>query len=134
MPARARRTPAQWLRQAWTENSSPLGLAAAAALSVLLCILLWPWGPVAALYLALRWHLNKVMVLAGMAVCLPRALPAFCIRVGQNVLQPDVSPFWVWYVGSHIVAFLASPLLALLVYNVARRLRSDPLSLAGNQI
>lgn len=132
-PAPVSRTRAQWLRHVWTENSSPLGLAAAAALSVLLCILLWPWGPIAAAYLAQRWHLNKVMVLASMAVCLPRALPAFCIRIGRSVLQSDVSPFWVWYVGSHIVAFLASPVLALLVYNVARRLRPERLSFAGNQ-
>ncbi|HEX4055317.1 MAG TPA: glycosyltransferase family 2 protein [Tepidisphaeraceae bacterium] len=127
------RTPGQWLKHLWTENSSPLGLAAAAALSVLLCILLWPWGPIAAAYLALRWHLNKMVVLASMAACLPRALPAFCIGVGRSVLRPDVSPFLVWYVGSHIVAFLAAPALALLVYNVARRFRAEPSSLAGNQ-
>jgi Glycosyl transferase family 2 len=125
------KTPAQWLKQLWTQNSSPLGLAAAAALSVLLSTLLWPWGPIAVLYVAMRLHLNKIMVLAGLVICLPRALPEFCMTVGQSVLHPNVSPFLQWYVGSHIVAFLVSPALALLVYAIARQFRSMPL--AGNQ-
>jgi Glycosyl transferase family 2 len=122
-----------WLRNLWSENSSPLGLAAATALTVLLCILLWPWGPIAAAYLALRWHLNKIVALASMALCMTHALPAFCIRVGRSVLQPDVSPFLIWYVGSHIVAFLASPVLALVVYNIASRFRAASPRLAGSQ-
>jgi glycosyltransferase involved in cell wall biosynthesis len=128
-----RRTPAGWFAHLCMQNSSPLGLAAAASLSVLLAILLWPWGPIVVLYLAMRLHLNKIMVLANLAICAPHALPAFCYRVGRLVLHPDVSPHLVWYVGSHIVAFVAAPALALLVYGVARRFRPGPLPLAGNQ-
>ncbi|MGD0463275.1 MAG: glycosyltransferase family 2 protein [Tepidisphaeraceae bacterium] len=126
------RSPGQWLKQLCVENSSPLGLAAAAALSVLLSTLLWPWGPIVVLYLAMRLHLNKIMVLANLAICLPRALPEFCLTVGRFVLHPHVSPFLQWYVGSHIVAFLVSPALALVVYGVARQIRPR-LPLAGNQ-
>jgi hypothetical protein len=56
----------------------------------------------------------------------------FCLRVGRFVLHPDVSPFLQWYVGSHIVAFLVSPALALVVYGVASQFR-PVLPLAGNQ-
>jgi hypothetical protein len=131
-PRRRSRTPGQWLKHLCAENSSPLGLAGAAALSVLLSTLLWPWGPIVVLYLAIRLHLNKIMVLANLAICLPRALPEFCLRVGRFVLHPDVSPFLQWYVGSHIVAFLVSPALALVVYGVASQFR-PVLPLAGNQ-
>jgi len=126
------RTPTQWFKDICAENSSPLGLAAAAALSVLLSTLLWPWGPIVVLYLAVRLHLNKIMVLANLVICLPRALPEFCLTVGRSVLHPNVSPFLQWYVGSHIVAFLVSPVLALVVYGVARQFR-PMLPLAGNQ-
>jgi hypothetical protein len=125
-------TPGQWIRQLCAQNSSPMGLAAAAALSVLLSILLWPWGPIVVLYVAMRLHLNKIMVLANLAICLPRALPEFCLTVGRTVLHPNVSPFLQWYVGSRIVGFLVSPVLALVVYGVASQFR-PLLPLAGNR-
>jgi hypothetical protein len=95
-------------------------------MSVLLGIVLWPWGPIAVVYLAWRLHLNKFMVLAAVVLCIPRALPALCIRVGQYVLQSDVRPRIVWFVGSHIVAFPAALATALLVYAGARGFRSRP--------
>jgi glycosyltransferase involved in cell wall biosynthesis len=131
-PASTKRSAAQWLNHFWTENSSPMGLAVAAALSVLLGILLWPWGPIVVPYLAMRLHLNKFVVLATLAICLPRALPAFCIRVGRHVLRADVSSFLVWFVGSHIVGFLSALALASFVYAAARRFRTEPLGVAGN--
>jgi hypothetical protein len=131
VPDVPRRTSTQWFTDLCKQNSTPLGLAAAAALTVLLSTLLWPWGPLVVLYVAMRCHLNKIMVLANLLVCLPRALPEFCLTVGRSVLHPNVSPFLQWYVGSHIVAFIASPLLALVVYRVARQFRSL-LPIAGN--
>jgi glycosyltransferase involved in cell wall biosynthesis len=132
LPKPPRRTPREWFRDICKQNSSPLGLAAAAALTVLLSTLLWPWGPIVVLYVAVRCHLNKIMVLANLLICLPRALPEFCLSVGRSVLHPDASPFLRWYVGSHIVAFIVSPVLALLVYGAARQFRSL-LPIAGNQ-
>lgn len=99
------------------ENSTPLGLAAAVAVSALLGILLWPWGGIAVGYVAVRLHLNKVLALATLAMCVPKSLPEFCVRVGQAV----ASPGWARFVGAHIVAFVAAPIAAVLVYSIARR-------------
>jgi glycosyltransferase involved in cell wall biosynthesis len=109
------------LKRVWEENSSPLGLAAAAGLSALLGILLWPWGVIAVAYLAIRLHLNKFVALTALALCVPRALPKFCAGVGQSVVHVGATPGWTRFVGAHIVAFVASPAAALLVYAVARR-------------
>jgi len=109
----------------WAENSSPLGLAAAAALSALLGILLWPWGAIAVAYLAIRLHLNKIVALAVLALCAPRALPEFCASVGRSVVHVGASPGWTRFVGAHIVAFTVAPAAALLVYAVARRFQQE---------
>ncbi|MGD0388023.1 MAG: glycosyltransferase family 2 protein [Tepidisphaeraceae bacterium] len=109
------------LKRVWEENSSPLGLAAAVALSALLGILLWPWGVIAVAYPAIRLHLNKIVALAVLALCVPKALPIFCARVGQSIVHVGASPGWTRFVGAHVVAFVASPAAALLVYAVARR-------------
>ncbi|HEY1922889.1 MAG TPA: glycosyltransferase family 2 protein [Tepidisphaeraceae bacterium] len=132
LPVKPSRSASEWFKDICKENSSPLGLAASAALTVLVSILLWPWGWIVVLYVAMRWHLNKIMVLAGLAICLPRALPDLCMNIGRSVLHSNVSPFLQWYVGSHIVAFIVSPVLALLVYGIARQFRSM-LPMAGNQ-
>ena len=112
-----------WFKSLWFENSTPLGLAAAAALSALLGILLWPWGALAVAYLAIRLHLNKIVALATLALCAPTAIPKFCTTVGQSVVYVGSSPGWTRFAGAHIVAFTAAPLAALLVYAVARRLQ-----------
>jgi GT2 family glycosyltransferase len=99
------------------ENSTPLGLAAAVAVSALLGILLWPWGVIAVGYVAVRLHLNKIVALVTLALCIPKSLPEFCVRVGKAV----ASPGWARFVGAHIVAFVAAPVAAVLVYSIARR-------------
>lgn len=131
-PASTKRSTAQWLNHFWKENSSPMGLSFAAALSVLLGILLWPWAPIVVLYVAMRLHLNKFIALVTLAVCAPRALPAFCILVGRHVLRADAGPHLVWFVGSHIVGFPTAIALATLVYAVVRRCRTEPVGIAGN--
>jgi hypothetical protein len=123
IPAPSKPTSPPWLDRLREENSRPLGLAAAAALAVLLGIVLWPWGPIAALYLAWRLHLNKAVVFAAIALCLPPALPALCMRVGQVVVKSRVRPHMTWFIGSHLVAFVSVPALALLVYAASRSFR-----------
>ena len=108
---------ASLLKSACFQNSTPLGLAAAVAVSALLGILLWPWGVIAVGYVAIRLHLNKIAALVTLALCIPRSLPEFCTRVGHAV----ASPGWARFVGAHIVAFIAAPLAAVLVYSIARR-------------
>ena len=108
---------ASFFRSICFQNSTPLGLAAAVAVSALLGILLWPWGVIAVGYVAIRLHLNKIAALGTLALCIPKSLPDFCMRVGQAV----ASPGWARFVGAHIVAFVAAPLAAVLVYSIARR-------------
>ena len=111
------RTIAGYIKSACFQNSTPLGLAATAAQSALLGILLWPWGVIAVGYVAIRLHLNKIVALATLVLCIPKSLPDFCQRVGESV----ASPGWARFVGTHIVAFIASPIAAVLVYSIARR-------------
>ena len=108
---------ASLFKSACFQNSTPLGLAASVAVSALLGILLWPWGVIAVGYVAIRLHLNKVVALATLALCIPKSLPEFCLKVGQSV----ASPGWARFVGAHIVAFVAAPIAAVLVYSIARR-------------
>ncbi|MGD0138449.1 MAG: glycosyltransferase family 2 protein [Tepidisphaeraceae bacterium] len=124
-PSRLRGNIFWFLKRVCEENSSPLGLAATAALSTLLGILLWPWGVIAVAYLAIQLHLNKIVALAVLALCVPKAVPEFCAWVGRSVVHVGATPGWTRFVGAHIVAFTVSPAAALLVYAVARRFQQE---------
>jgi hypothetical protein len=127
-PGPPRRTFSQWLKHGCTENLTPLGLAAVTMFSLLLGVVLWPWGPLAIVYLAIRLHLNKIFAVAIAVVCMSPSLAAFCIAVGRSVLGPHANRHLIWFVGSHIVAFTAAPLLGLLVYTLAKQFK-----MAGNR-
>ena len=113
---------AQWFKRFRTENASPLGLAAAAVVTILPGMVLWPWGWFVVLYLALRLHLNKFMVIAMLALCMPPAVPAVCLRLGRYAIRSDAHPHLAWFVGAHLVALPAAIVMALLVYRGARML------------
>ena len=101
------------------ENSAPLGLATAAGLSILLTVALWPYGVIIAFYVAIRLHLNKIVTIAAVALCLP--IPRrFCERVGQMML-PRSGDGARLFVGAHIVGFLMAAVVALVVYSISRR-------------
>jgi glycosyltransferase involved in cell wall biosynthesis len=102
-------------------NSSPLGLAAAAGIAALLGIVLWPWGAIAVAYLAVRLHLNKIVALAVLLLCLPRGLAAMSVRIGKYLTATGSSMAWMRFVGAHVVALVAVPAVAWVVYAVARR-------------
>jgi len=99
---------------------SPMGLAAVTGLSALLGIVLWPWGPIAVLYIAGRLHLNKAAALFVIALTMLPAVPAFSMRMADHVLRLSAGPHLRWFVGSHIVAFTVAPALTLLVYLFAK--------------
>jgi glycosyltransferase involved in cell wall biosynthesis len=108
-----------WIR----ENSTPLGLATAAGMSVLMSVVLWPVAVIAVLYVAVRLHLNKIVALACVALCMP--IPrGFCERAGQLVL-PRSSGGMQWFVGAHIVGVLLAVVIWMTVYCVARRWRIE---------
>jgi hypothetical protein len=106
----------------WNENASPLGLAASAGVTALLAILMWPCGFLAAAYVAWRLHLNKIVTVVTILLCAPRPLPDFCYWVGKSLASPP----WARFVGAHVVAFVAAPLTAIVVYIVASRVRREP--------
>jgi hypothetical protein len=99
---------------------SPMGLAAVTGLSALLGIVLWPWGPIAVLYIAGRLHLNKAAALFVIALTMLPAVPALALRLADHVVQPSATPHLRWFVGSHIVAFIIAPALTVLVYLLAK--------------
>ena len=108
-----------------SQNSSPLGLAAAAGVNSLLGILLWPWGIIAVIYVTWRLHLNKIVCLAAIALCAPRPVGAICMQIG-SALAPGR---WAWFVGVHVAAFVVAPVATVAVYAIARRrqrTREDP--------
>jgi glycosyltransferase involved in cell wall biosynthesis len=117
------RTPGQWLRCFWTINAGPLGLAAATGLGLLLGIVLWPYGAVVVLYIAWRLHINKIAALASVVLASLLLPPDLCYAIGQRLFHGGTPGRLAWFVGSHIVAFLVSPVLALLVYAVACRVQ-----------
>jgi uncharacterized protein (DUF2062 family) len=110
-------------RRILRENSSPIGLAAAVGLSILLGILLWPWGIIVATYLAMRLHLNKIAALVGIALSIPPAVAGFSQIMGHWVVGNSSRPRLERFVGSHIIAFAMAAVAIWLVYNVARRWR-----------
>jgi hypothetical protein len=111
-----------WLPRLLRQNASPLGLAASIGLGCLHGIVAWPLGILLVLYVSWRLHLNKPAALA--AVVLPSLLlpAASCMTVGRFVV-PGEHPALAWIVGTHIIAFIIAPPLALLTYMLAARLR-----------
>jgi glycosyltransferase involved in cell wall biosynthesis len=123
----------QWLKDLCLQNSRPLGLAAAATVSALLGIVLWPWGAVAVLYVAIRLHLNKIMCVAVLLICATPVLPGVCLSIGQKIVGLEARSGWAWFVGSHVVAFCAALAIWPLVYFAAQRLNPPRLPEQVNQ-
>jgi len=121
------------------ENSSPLGLAAAAWVGIFLGTLPLVFCHVAAiLYVSIRLHLNKVMALAIQNLCMPPFIPILCIAVGYRMrygkvidasqpaklLEHPLDRLYEWFLGSLIVAPLFALVAAVVVYLAARWLQS----------
>jgi len=101
---------------------SPLGLAASVFVASMFGIILWPWGPIATIFVTGRLHLNKAAALFVIALTTLPFIPTISLRVADRVFGPTASqhPHWRWFVGSHIVAFIVAPVLTLLVYFMAK--------------
>jgi hypothetical protein len=112
-------------RSLWRQNAGRLGLAAAVGLGALQGIVLGPYGMIAILYEAWRLHLNKFAALgsAALAALLPLLAADWCMALGRRVVPGDDHRMLAWIVGTHIMAFLLAPLLALVAYVVAGRER-----------
>lgn len=131
--------PLRLLRELLAENTSPLGLAAAAGVGIFLGTLPLLFCHVAViLYVAIRLHLNKVMALAIQNLCVPPVVPIVCIAVGYRLrhgklidasqpaewLEHPLDLLYEWFLGSLIVAPLFALGAAAAVYLAARCLQS----------
>jgi glycosyltransferase involved in cell wall biosynthesis len=93
------------------DYTAPAALALAAGLTLVLGIVLWPWGALVAIYLASRLHLSKPIVLLCAAAAMLPIVPNSSRAIGERIAD---SPALEWFVGSHIVAFtLAIPIAAI---------------------
>ena len=80
--------PVKFLKYLLKENSSPGGLAAAAALGAFLAVLPIPgFHSVAILYFAVRLRLNKIMAFNIQYLFMPPFTPILCVEIGYWLLN-----------------------------------------------
>jgi glycosyltransferase involved in cell wall biosynthesis len=97
-----------------------LNAAVSIGLSVLMSIVLWPWGFVPVAYVAWRLHLNKTAAVVGVVICLWPMIPNWCEAAG-GLLVSTQHPHWQWIVGSHLIALPAAVGMAALCYVILVR-------------
>ena len=128
------RHPGKFIMMLLRENLTPGGLASAAAVGVFLGTLpLLFVHTLVILYVSSRLRLNKVVAINAQHVCMPPFVPAICIEVGYFLRNghwlSDISFATVfsqfsdrlleWFLGSLIVAPIASMLMGGAVYWIA---------------
>ncbi|MBO4620783.1 MAG: DUF2062 domain-containing protein [Victivallales bacterium] len=129
------RHPLRSLKELASQNVTPAGLAAAAAVGTLIAVLpILGLHTVVILYAAARLHLNQVMAFSIQHFFAPPLSPLLCIEVGYYLqhkhflteisLQTAVKElhlrFWDWLIGSLLLA----PVFALLTGTVVFLLAS----------
>jgi glycosyltransferase involved in cell wall biosynthesis len=103
-------------RPAWLEeNATPLGLAAAAGVSALLSVVWGLIGVIVVFYLAWRLHLNKIMVLASLLLCM---------SIGEMIL-PHNGRGMRWFIEAHLLGFSMAAVMALVTYRIARWIQHE---------
>ena len=125
------------------ENASPEGLAAAAAVGILLAVLpLIATHTIAIIYVTARLHLNKIMAVSIQHLCMPPFVPVLCIEVGHYmrygtwltevsadvVFHQALDRIWEWFLGSLIVAPILSVIVGVIVYVVTKFLQRKTVS------
>ncbi|HEY8746800.1 MAG TPA: hypothetical protein VIM11_02420, partial [Tepidisphaeraceae bacterium] len=96
-----------------------------AAISTFFTIVLWPWGFIPVAYLTIRLHLNKIIALIFILLCMPTPIAHLSARLGHSILHADSHPHLERFIGSHILAFPAALFAGWLVYATARRIRPE---------
>lgn len=138
------RHPVEFLRMLLHENSTPGGLAAAAAAGTFLAVLPIPgFHSAAILYVTARLHLNKALALAIQNLFMPPVTPFLCIELGyylrygefltelsfRTVVEQMPHRLWEWLLGSLLLAPLFSVVTAVVVGGAAaliiRRRRAE---------
>lgn len=127
--------PVTSLRILLTDDATPLDLALACALGMILGTLPLIGIHSIAILLAAGWfRLNKIAALAASQLCMPPFVPAFCIEAGYAMrhgsLLTDISlqtlgyeagqRIWEWLLGSLVLAPALGLLIGGAVYILAR--------------
>ncbi len=120
------RHPLRFMKMLLIENATPGGLAASAAVGIILATLpLHFVHTITIIYVTTRLHLNKIMAVSIQNLCNPPFVPFICIEIGYFIrngtwlthiskeafLGQIPSLLWDWLIGSLIVA----PILAAVV-------------------
>jgi len=131
-------SPLRSLRQLLAEHSTPLQLAGAAAVGMVLGTLpLIACHTTAILAACSFLRLNKVAAVATSQLCMPPLVPALCIESGYFMRHGEflteislrtlgyqaLERLWEWLLGSLLLAPLFGLLVAALVYLLASSLR-----------
>jgi glycosyltransferase involved in cell wall biosynthesis len=96
-----------------------INAAVSIGLSVLMSIVLWPWGFVPVAYVAWRLHLSKIAAVVGAVLCLCPMVPRWCEWAG-GLLVSSRHPHWRWVVGSHLIALPVALVVAIVTYSLLR--------------
>lgn len=135
--------PIIFFRMLMHENTSPKGLAMAAALGAFLAILpLLFVHTIVILYFAVRLNLNKVVAVNVQHLFMPPFVPAICIEIGYflrhgrwltdisfaTIFSQASERFLEWLLGSFVVAPVGAFLVGIMAYILAavvQRRRTD---------
>ena len=127
--------PVRFIKRLLKENVSPDGLAASAAVGIILATLpLLFTHTIAILYVTTRLHLNKIMAVSIQNLCNPPFVPFLCIELGHRMrygqwltsvshqaLLGQVPGFlWDWLLGSLVLAPVLAAIVAVNVYFIAK--------------
>jgi len=140
------KNPWQTLKNLCRESSSPFWLAVAVWLGIFLGALpLIACHTVVIIYVAFRFHLNKVAAVAASQFCMPPVVPVLCIEVGyylrtgqflldlswERWLLEIHQRLWDWLLGSLVVGPALGLVGASMVYLIARRFEMITMKEAG---
>ena len=132
------RKPWRVLKKICRENSSPFWLAVAVWFGIFLGALpLIACHTVIIIYVAHRFHLNKVAAVAASQFCMPPLVPVLCIETGYYFRQGhflfDLSHekwlfeihyrIWDWLLGSLVVGPVLGMIGATVIYFSARSIK-----------
>lgn len=139
--------PIKVLKFLLNENSTPVGLAASAAVGTFLAVLpLLSIHTLVIIYVATRLHLNKVMAVSIQNLCIPPFVPVACIELGyymrygkwltdvslNTVFGQFAERIWEWLLGSLIVAPVLATIVGVIVFFISQALQRRMVRYARN--
>lgn len=134
------KNPFKTLGKMCREHSSPLWLAMAVWLGIFIGALpLLAAHTIVILYIAHRFHLNKVAAVAASQLCMPPVVPVICIQTGyylrNGVFLLDLSwkkwlleiheRLWEWLIGSLLIGPVLGLIVGSVVYWMAARVQNQ---------